>query len=355
MAVETEPVSKLEPEFGQQSIAAKRCDYVLLVGYGASGTKRVLKIFDLSDRTHCRCEPNRLVGSPLSTLPYQAVLSVSDFSVLDWEWDHAIRWAASRIGERDHLPYPPKRHLRWLGQRLQIWRLIKHKKVRRTVSLLMPSLRGPEWLVPTWLASSRELSRALPVLKMNKVGTWVPWLLEHKPQAMVVNMVRHPGGFLSSYIHRWIKTQKESEVTRLNRRRLRAIRDADPVWGALFGDVGKMSAKESELWNWRYTCTVSHEGHAGAGNYVLVKDEDVLDDPFAVAKRLYDACGLPWCDYAQQYLDKMDSHWREHSAPWRDLLSKDDTALVERILDGSLMAQWWTPDQVVSRHDYHAY
>ena len=190
--------------------------YVILTGAGKSGSKRALKLFDLSPQTHCRCEPNELVGSPFAALPESQVLRPGIDSAMDAGWDQAVQAAAQRIGNRDHLPSPPKHHLWPWARRLQLYRLIKHGKLRRPLGAVTPALRGSEWLLPRWLGDRAALARATPVLKVSLAPGWMPWVLRHRPEARIVNVVRHPAGFLHSHGGRWLSTvdQKKSPPTR---------------------------------------------------------------------------------------------------------------------------------------------
>ena len=183
----------------------------------------------------------------------------------------------------------------------------------------------------------------------------MPWLLRHRPEARVVNVVRHPAAFLHSHIGRWLAKADPEENARLNRARLHNIAGVDPHWSAHFGEIDDMSAVESELWYWRYVYETIHAAGRDNPRYLLVRDEDIVADPLGTAKRLYQFTGLDWCAAAQTYLERMAAHWQGHTAPWRQLIEHEHIELVERILAGSEIQTWWEPQQVVSKFDYVAY
>ena len=83
--------------------------YIIISGAGKSGSKRILKILDLCPDTHCRCESNSLPGSRFAALPTRDILWPEIDEHMDAGWDGAMEWAATCVGERDHLPTPPKR------------------------------------------------------------------------------------------------------------------------------------------------------------------------------------------------------------------------------------------------------
>jgi len=330
-----------------------RC--VVITGTGKSGSKRILRIFDLSPVTHCRCEPNELTASPFAALPPSQVLHPGIDEQMDALWDRAVGVAARCMGSRDSLPSPPKHHHWPLARRLQLWRIVKHRKLRRTFGVASPSMRGKEWPLPWWLGSRKALAEALPVLKIGPAVGWVPWLLQHREQTKIVNIVRHPAGFLNSYIGRWLPRIDMEQTTGLNRERLHTIAQFDPGWAGRSEKIDHMSCVESELWYWRYFYETIHAAGCDNENYLMVRDEDIVADPVGTAKRLYQFAGVDWCVSAETYLGQMTDQWQSLATPWRQLLEDEHIELVERVLAGSRMQNWWDPKQTVSRFDYVAY
>jgi len=330
-----------------------RC--IAITGAGKSGSKRLLKILDLSPMTHCRCEPNELLGSHFAALPSGQMLHPGIDEQMDALWDRAVSVAARCMGICDSLPCPPKYHHWPLARRLQLWRIVKHGKLRQALSIVVPSLRGAEWPLPWWLVSRQRLAEALPVLKIGLAAGWVPWLLQHREQTKVINIVRHPAGFLHSYIGRWLSCIDIDQTAALNRARLHTIAQFNPGWAGTADQIDRMSCVESELWYWRYFYETVHAAGCDNENYLLVRDEDIVADPIGAAKRIYQFAGLDWCASAETYLDQVADHWQSRVAPWRQLLEDEHIELVERVLAGSRMQNWWDPQQTVSRFDYVAY
>jgi hypothetical protein len=329
--------------------------YLLILGHGKSGSKRLLRLFDVSEWTHCRCEPNELPRSPFRRLWSAHVGGARQEAELEACWDDAVSWASARMGGRDSLPSPRKAFFGGLGYRVGIDRLFKYRRARSLVGLVVPSMRGAEWTVPAWLSDADAFRRALTVLKLGPAPAWAPWVMRNRPEAKVVHVVRHPGGFLHAYRARWLANTDEELTARANRLRLRTIVRDEPAWAPVFGDIDAMNASEAELWFWRYSTETTQRAGGGQSRFRLVRDEDVVARPLEVVRSLYAWSGLRVTEQVEGYVGRMAAQWRDRSAPWRRMLDLADVALVERVLEGSVMHDWWDRDQVVSRCDYVAY
>ena len=330
-------------------------DYVLIHGYGKSGTKRLLRIFDFSPITHCRFEPNVPAGSPLHELFTQQrrwIVLRDDERLLEEKWDNAVQWSSLRMGVFDRIPPVAKNHhhgLAWYGG---LFRLLGSRKVCSIAGFIMPSLRGSEWLIPSWMSNQATLSKAIPVFKLVSSPGIAAWGLKHRPRHKVVHLVRHPGAMMHSWSVRFLAQMDYDRVRRDNLERLRVISQLRPSWAKRFGDVESMSAEEAEMWFWLFSTETTHQAGFGLEQYILVLDEHVVRDTVAVAKRLFQACQLPWSRSVETRLLKRASEWQACTACWRDLLKLDQVSLIERILDRSSIKGWWSENQLVSRIDY---
>lgn len=312
----------------------------MIVGHGRSGTNWLLDVLDASPLTHVRNEPNEIDGAPLTSLESPWVRRGAQPD-LEARWDSAARWAAERIGNRDHYAHVPKiYHHRW-STALHLPRAMVRPRIRNAVSLLAPALRAGEWHLPWWAGSQRRMEQALPVLKFTQVPGWACWVLEHRPRTGVLHIVRHPGGFLNSWRNRYLAKHEAENVENENRRRLRLIAEADAAWAALFGDIDRMGLDESELWFWRYAAESIHDAGDGKPNYFLINYEEMTVNPLTWAQRVFEFCGLPWEPATAARIGGTTGESKAIAAAWRDRLSTEDVALVERILDGSTMGRWW--------------
>ncbi|AFY77767.1 MAG: sulfotransferase [Hydrococcus sp. C42_A2020_068] len=295
-----------------------RPDYAVIVGQGRSGTNWLLDLLDLSPRTHCRSEANELAASPLAQLPSPIVRNHLGKNFGE-QWDRAIALSALRLGERDRIGAHPKAYLyeplRWLGGTT----LLNKRKVRQLLSLAMPGLGESEWFVSWWLASQDALKRAFVVLKLNQVLAWAEWLLLNRPQALVIHIVRHPGGFLNSWQNRYLTTQDPEAVKKANYERLQQIANSDSHWAKRFGDLETMSVEESELWYyWCYAAETIHGAGCDRENYLYIVYEELVADPLAVTEMLYKKCHLPWKIEIERKVTQSASSSNAIAIAWRN-------------------------------------
>ncbi len=335
--------------------ATRDSDCVLVSGFGKSGSKRLLRILDLSPTTHCRNEPYNLCNSPfrrLCSFPRGWVVLPDDEQIMGEWWDEAVRWTIERAGERDHLPPPSKDHFYPAARRLGLVRLLSSRKARKALGIVAPSLRKDEWLFPRWIANKDRLLQSTPVIKVNVAPAMTVWVLKHRPRSRVLHLVRHPAAVLHSWLVRYWAHHDGDEVRLANVRRLETIGEIDPAWGTRFGDVGKLSAGEAELWYWCYVNETIHEAGRGLSQYELVRDEDIARDGLGVARRLYDVCDIRWDETVERTLSEAARGWRQCTTAWRDLLEPCQIESVERILHCSNLDYLWDDGQIVSRIDY---
>jgi hypothetical protein len=185
------------------------------------------------------------------------------------------------------------------------------------------------------------LRHALPVLKFTQVPGWACWVLENRPATAVLHIVRHPGGFLNSWRNRYLAQHERETVLHENRERLRQIAEADPAWGRRFCDIRTMSLDESELWFWRYAAEAIHEAGAESSHYRLINYERMTVDPIGTARDVFEFCGLPWESDTEHRVAGTAAESKSIAKAWRDRLSAEDVALIERILDDSPLNSWW--------------
>jgi len=314
--------------------------YVIITGHGRSGTNWLLSLLDASPDTHCRNSPYLNPESPMAKLPSRFVQR-DEIDGLDSGWDEAIAWSARHMGAGDQRIPVAKRHLHRLSCRLGLASALYYGKTRRLLALVTPGLRRKEWAVPFWLGKNESLASALPVLRTSQVPGWVCWALAHRPEARVLHIVRHPGGFLNSWRNRYLKNLDPGEVRVANLARLRDVAQADAAWAAKFGDVERLSLEESELWYWRYATEEIHRAGAGRESYRLVVYESLVADTVSLARTLYAFCGVDWSAAIAAHIARGTRQSQQIAGAWRTRCSAGDAALIDRILADSPMHAWW--------------
>lgn len=320
--------------------------YVLLIGQGRSGTNFLLSLLDQSPTTHCRNEPDQLDASALAQLsPFR--FFVDDEPRLSALFGPALRTAAARIGPRDHMADAEKTWLR-RGRRRAGYFLLRqrYRAVERLIRRRKP-MDGKELAFPRWMVDARELERSLHVFKLNAAVGLGAWALGARPEARVLHIVRHPGGFAKSWLKRWVRGEGgmdrgKGTADRLDEKgRLREVARREPRWAALLGDIEAMGQAEGELWWWRY----ANEALYGAGRahprYQCVLYEDLARDPEAVSRRVYETVGLAWDEAIAARVRAIATGAETIARAWKDELEPGMVALVEKVLHGSAMEAWW--------------
>lgn len=326
--------------------AARSPAHALLIGQGRSGTNFLLSLLDQSAGTHCRNEPDQLDASALAGLA-EFRFFVDDEERLAARFDAAVCQAARCLGPRDHMADVEKDWLK-RGRRRAGYFLLRqrYRAVERLIHRRKP-MDGRESVFPWWMVHAERLEQSYHVYKLNAAVGYGAWALRHRPATRVIQIVRHPGGFLKSWHKRWVKGEGgqgrgHGNADRLvDEDRLREAARRDGRWAGLFGDLGAMGRAEGELWWWRYVNEVLHEAGNGRDNFTCVLYEDLARDPLAVSRGVYGACGLPWNDQIAARVRSISSGAETIARAWKDELEPAMVALVEKVLHGSPMETWW--------------
>jgi hypothetical protein len=196
----------------------------------------------------------------------------------------------------------------------------------------MPSLKGEEWYVPWWIGSQERLLESVAILKLVATPGWIVYVLRNRPRIPVFHIIRHPGGFLNSWMNRYVATRDEESIRRRNHERLRDVAGADPEWAERFGEIDSMSTEEAELWYWCYANEVIHRAGCESGSYVRVVYEELAEDPVPIVKKLYARCNLEWTPPVEAAVLDNVSVSASISGAWRTKLDPRQIGLVERFL-----------------------
>jgi len=323
--------------------------HALLIGQGRSGTNYLLGLLDQSPATHCRNEPDQLDASALARLaPFR--FFVDDEARLANLFDAALRQAARCVGPRDHMTDVEKRWIKRGRRRAGYFFLRqRYRAVERLVHRRKP-MDGKELAYPGWMVDAGKLEQSFHVFKLNGAAGYGAWALRERPAGQVIHIVRHPGGFVKSWLKRWVRGEggqergKGNPDTLREEDRLREIARRDQRWAELLGDVEAIGREERELWWWRYLNEVLYHSGRGRANYRLVLYEDLARDPERVSREAYGAYGLEWSAEIAQRVRSLSRGAEKIARAWKDELEPGMVALVERVLAGSPMERWWNED-----------
>jgi len=309
-----------------------RADYALIVGQGRSGTNWLLDLFDQSSETFCRNEPYGAAESPLNELIENRLYVYPDQGLLEERWDEAARSTSVHMGERDHGISVPKAYLYEFSRVLGLCRAVQGPRSRRLLRLLLPSLRGGQWRAPSWVANPRKLAEATAILKLVTSPGWAVFVLRRRPTVPVFHIVRHPGGFLNSWVNRWVAGQDTEQNLRDEQQRLRGVAELDREWDERFGEIFSMSIEQCALWYWMYANQVIYEAGKQSDQYHHIVYEDLVADPVAVMKPCYEATGLGWSSDIEARIARSALGSASIASAWRNKLSPERIQLVEEFL-----------------------
>lgn len=336
---------------GLNSLPAARC--VLISSYGKSGSKRLLRLFDLNPETHCRNEPDEYKNSPFNKLrqiPESWIVCRGDNEKIASHWSGAVKWAASHIGNRDQFPPPHKLASTPIAS--FAWRIIGSQRCRMALGFVAPEWRSEEWIPSGWLYNADKMRAAVAVFKLNHAPELTTWALQNDPTTRVIHLLRHPAAVLNSWRKRFLAISNREIVTHNNRSRLRFIMQHEPQWHHRFETVEKMSAEESELWYWCYLNEAINEIGANYPSYKVVLDEDIASNTPEIVSKMMRHCDLPISQAMINVTAKVSNEWRNELRDWHQLLDKNHINLVNRILAESPLSRHWSPNELVSGIDY---
>ncbi len=326
--------------------------YVLLLGQGRSGTNWLLSALDESPVTFARNEPNAIDDSSFAAI--SPIWSVDDIEPLHDAWDPLVQRIGVRVGHRDPRPRPFKNWLSPRSHRLHLDDLVYKHRVRGPISTFVPSLRGGEFPMPSWLVDEAAFGSAVRLIKLNKAARVGAFVLEHRPDVPVIHVIRHPGARHASFLERYATTVGLDVALRDSRRELQWVTARNPSWAERVGPVDELGLAECETWLWCYQSeTIDSIGRRPGRRYLGLQYEHMLADPIEHARRIYDLAGL---DLDTATLERIDaglsqSVWgqvekttAELRDGWRKKLGAEDQAAIETILDGSSLRSWWTDE-----------
>ncbi len=318
-----------------------RPTHVIVASHGRCGSNWLLEIFDQSPVTHCRTDANSFPASPFGRLPNSVVRDEASEALLDSGWDAALAWTHERMGQRDGRTTVRKAYYHGLCQALGLVALVQRGRGRRLLARLVPSLRGPEWLLPRWLGSREKLREALPVIKLGFPSGWMPWVMRARPNVHVIHLTRHPGGYLTSWMGHYLARHDREATLLANRLRLYRIERTAPEWRERFGDIAAMTVEEAEMWYWFYAAETTHSESATCPRYDVVRYEDLVSDVVGTVRPIFERMGLAWNATLESRIRATAKLPPSQASRWREKIEPRNLAMVERLARSSRLCDWW--------------
>jgi hypothetical protein len=169
-------------------------------------------------------------------------------------------------------------------------------------------------------------------------------------EAMVDALLRLRQPHLSERLEpNQLDTVLSDSLPPLDEDRLREVARLDSYWARLLGDVDAMSRAEGELWWWRYVNDTLFEAGQGCPAYHRTLYEDLARDPVAVTRGAYAFARIEWDADTEARVRSIASGAERIARAWKDELEPALVELVEKVLETSPMATWWSETEV-ARH-----
>jgi hypothetical protein len=266
---------------------------ILVFGSPRSGTTWLAKILDSHPRTFYSHEPDSALPPPDVPL-FLGPEDIERYREPLARWVERLKGLrAARITAK--LPVFPKSYRNPVTQFL--WRVgvMGSKAAPRALK----DLPVPSWALRSTLEASPWLWKSIESL--GRLGG----LARTIPASRAILLVRHPCGVVSSILRGESKVQFTSEVPASEDRGifqlLSETMEARSRGLSLEGFL-KMSPIERLTWRWALTNEKAMNDTSTLPNVLLVRYEDLCDEPVAVSRRIFDFCGLEWHRQVQDFL-----------------------------------------------------
>ena len=167
----------------------------------------------------------------------------------------------------------------------------------------------------------------------------------------MVHIVRHPAGFLNSWMGRYLELHDANTVAAKNRTRLHSIASENPIWANLFGDIDAMSVEASELWYWRYANETIYDEGCQLPNYRALTYEELAAEPVRLTRQFYSLAGLGWSPAIERAVVEICRRSPSIATAWQNKLRTEHTDLVKQIIAGSPLEDRWNSTTPTSPRD----
>jgi hypothetical protein len=310
---------------------------VFILGAPRSGTTWLGKIFDSHPDVIYRHEPdivNRNDTLPFLSEPEQTAFFVENAQA--WLNDLAAisvtRTAGSQpvFGKSFHTPFQS-------GVRSLLIKALKGAEKIPGLSRLAQAVPIPDFV------DLDSNAYAKLVIKSNSSMGRARILAAAAPDSRFVLILRHPCGQVSSMMRGVEESHFEHKIPILplshapqaRRRGLTAER------------LGQLPFFEQLTWNWVINNENALEALAGAKHVLVMRYEDLTDDPEATGKRIFEFCGLEWRAENSAYLVdsaratghetyyELKRNPVEAANKWRKYWSQDEVDAISEIVTQS--------------------
>jgi Sulfotransferase family len=316
---------------------------ILLAGAGRSGTTWLGKLMDASPSVFYKHEPDNVEKlSIFALVPSRLDLIVDNDGYCPafqdalerTFWQHGLMFLASPELANDFLRSGP-----WKVVNLAL------RGIKKMGFAQEPTLKLRPWMF------RRSVDEVSLVIKSVVSNMRLAWVHQHFPEIKQVLIIRHPGGYLNSWLngkrdHGWSKFGKKG---RLNQA---IIPLARPEHEKYLDSYENGTDFERELIYWIIANETPLLQLGEKSGLMTVVYEDLCENPQKIMSQVYEHCEIPFLTSTQEFIEQTTSRQEDgfHSVfkdprvaaeKWRSELSQEQIEIVERYLAGSILAPLW--------------
>ena len=313
---------------------------ILLCGMPRSGTTWLGKLFDSDPHTLYRHEPDsieRLAWLPLYIEP--------EFDGQSDQIQEYIQYLPNICSPKvsASMPVFSKSYMGPVKQTLihQTFRLVK-------VLSLFGINHVPRYCIPKDHSSYQLVWKSIE--SAGRLGYFAD-VLQNK---RLIFLLRHPCAITNSIIRGGRKQFKDYDVAE-DWDIFQALLEskAGKRWGFSLDDIQDMRPIERMGWKFLVTMEKAVKDLEGREDCKVVVYEDLCENPGKIMKELFEFCKIPFGQQTSEFLNsstsKTDPQYYsvtklplESAYKWKSELPQHDQQLLLKLLDRSLLAQFWT-------------
>jgi hypothetical protein len=315
---------------------------VLLAGAGRSGTTWLGKLMDASPRVFYKHEPDNVTIWPMfHSVPSRldpvaendACKPAFEKAMEQTFWTHSLKFIIPPELPNDFLKPGP-------------WKMANFalRSIRKVGLRKQPTMQLRPWMFQGGVEMDLVMKSVVSNMRL-------AWVHRHFPEIKQVLIIRHPGGYLNSWLkgqrdHGWSEFGKKSRLSK-------AILPLACAEHEKYLDAFENGTDfERELIYWIVANETPLLQLDNAEALKTVVYEDLCEDPQKVMRQVYEHCGIPFDKPTQEFIEQSTSRQEEgfHSVfknprqvaeKWRGELPQEHIDTVERYLAGSTLAALW--------------
>lgn len=306
--------------------------YILLFGMPRSGTTWIGKTFDSHPGTLYLHEPDSVSG--LQLLPLLPAIEDTD------KYKDVVNIFMSNMTEQSSpkvtgkLPIFRKEYMNEMQYQSRRLKLFASK---------FTAHMGIELSIPPVYKKGKSDKISVVWKSIESLGR-LGLILDLIENSIAIHIIRHPCGYVASVVRGEQQGRFGSEVLAsedYDLMRMLLATDQAKEYGLSMELISGMHPYERLAWRWVLFNEKAMDEVSNCANSMMIRYEDVCADPVGNFKRLFEFCGLGWCDQSEKFVcastsGSGSSYYGVYKNPvrsanhWKEYL---DDAAIRRIMN----------------------